>query len=95
VSQERRKTQFTISVAAQHTGLSHHIVRRCVRLGLVSEELTETELAELRRIRRLVDLGVNLAGIQVVMGMRRQIEELRAERARLAALVASSRRAER
>jgi DNA-binding transcriptional MerR regulator len=95
VSQERRQTYLTISAAAQRTRLSYHIVRRCVRLGLVSEELTETELAELRRIRRLVDLGVNLAGIQVVMGMRRQIEELRAERARLAALVASSRRAER
>ena len=68
---------ITISVAALRTGLSPRSVRRYVQRGLVSEKLTETELAELRRIRRLTDLGVNLAGVEIILRMRRQIVELR------------------
>jgi MerR family transcriptional regulator/heat shock protein HspR len=68
---------ITISVAAHRTGLSPRTVRRYIQRGVVSEKLTETELAELRRIRRLTDLGVNLAGVEIILRMRRQIVELR------------------
>jgi len=51
--------------------------------------LTEAELAELRRIRRLTDLGVNLAGVEIILNMRRQIEALQAEVARLEQLLAT------
>jgi MerR family transcriptional regulator/heat shock protein HspR len=68
---------ITISVAALRTGLSPRSVRSYIQSGLVSEKLTETELAELRRIRRLTDLGVNLAGVEIILRMRRQIVELR------------------
>ncbi|HEY68289.1 MAG: MerR family DNA-binding transcriptional regulator [Chloroflexi bacterium] len=81
---------ITITVAARRTGLSPSTVRRYIRLGLVSEVLTEADLAELRRIRRLTDLGVNLAGVEIILHMRRQIESLREEVARLERLVASS-----
>jgi len=50
----------TISVAARRVSLSPRTVRRYVQWGLVGEMLTEAELAELRRVRRLTDLGVNL-----------------------------------
>ena len=55
----------------------------------MGEVLTETDLAELRRIRRLTDLGINLTGVEIILRMRRQIEELQAEMARLKALLAS------
>jgi MerR family transcriptional regulator/heat shock protein HspR len=80
-------TTVTITVAARRVGLSPCTVRRYVRRGLLAEALTEDELAELRRIRRLTELGINLAGVEVILSMRRQIEQLRAEVARLEALL--------
>jgi DNA-binding transcriptional MerR regulator len=80
-------TYITITVAARRAGLPTRTVRRYIRLGLVNERLTEAELAELRRIRRLTGLGVNLVGVEIILCMRRQIEELQAEVARLEALL--------
>jgi len=76
-------TCITITVAARRTGLSPRTVRRYVQCDLLNEALTEADLAELRCIRRLTGLGVNLAGVEIILRMRRQIEELRAEVARL------------
>ena len=66
------------------------IIRRCIQRRLVDEVLTEAELAELRCIRRLAGLGVNPAGVEMILRMRRQIEELQAEIARLEQLLATS-----
>jgi MerR family transcriptional regulator/heat shock protein HspR len=82
-----RAVYCTITVAARRTGLPSRTVRRYVQRGLVNDVLTEAELTELRRIRRLTDLGVNLAGVEIILHMRRQIEELQAEVARLQALL--------
>jgi DNA-binding transcriptional MerR regulator len=68
--------QITLAVASSRTGLSVRRIRHCIRLQLVSQTLTETELAQLRRIRRLSELGINLAGIEVILRMRRQILRL-------------------
>lgn len=80
-------TYVTITVAARRCGLTSYTVRRYIRQGLVSETLTEAELAELRRIRRLTGLGINLAGVEIILRMRQQIEELQAEVDRLHALL--------
>jgi MerR family transcriptional regulator/heat shock protein HspR len=82
-----QNTTVTITVAARRVGLSPWTVRRYVRRGLLAEALTEDELAELRRIRRLTELGINLAGVEVILRLRRQIEQLQAEVARLEALL--------
>ena len=79
-------TCITVTVAARRTGLSPRTVRRYVQCDLLNEALTEADLAELRCIRRLTGLGVNLAGVEIILHMRRQIEELRAEVARLEGL---------
>jgi MerR family transcriptional regulator/heat shock protein HspR len=85
---EREQTTIiTITVAARRTGLSPRTVRRYVRRGLLDEALSEDELAELRRIRRLTGLGVNLAGVEIILNMRRQIEQLQGEVARLQSLL--------
>ena len=82
-----KSTVVTITVAARQSGVTSHTVRRYVRRGLVQIPLTESSLAELRRIRRLTDLGVNLAGVEVILRMRRRIEHLQAEVDRLQALL--------
>jgi DNA-binding transcriptional MerR regulator len=62
-------------------------VRHCVEVGLVNERLAERDLAELRRVRRLNALGVNLPGIEIILRMRRRIEALQAELTRLEKLL--------
>jgi DNA-binding transcriptional MerR regulator len=82
MSEHRTRVEITISTAARRSGLSTHLVRRCIREGLVNDAIDEAELARLRRIRRLHELGVNLYGIGIILRMRRRIEELQAELAR-------------
>jgi MerR family transcriptional regulator/heat shock protein HspR len=80
-----KRTRITIAVASRRTGLSTRRIRSYIRRKLVDDVLTEAELARLRRIRRLCELGINLAGIQVILQMRRRIEELQAKVAQLEA----------
>ena len=81
-------TYIDITVASRLANVSPRTVRRFVRFGLVGSVSTQDELVTLRRIRRLRDLGVNLAGIDIILRMRRHIEQLQAEVERLEALVA-------
>jgi MerR family transcriptional regulator/heat shock protein HspR len=82
-----RTTYIEVTVAARQAGLSPRTVRRYIRRGLVDTRLDEGDLIELRRIRRLTDLGVNLAGVEIILRMRRRIEDLQAETARLRGLL--------
>jgi len=76
---QQETTTITITIAVQQTGLSPWMVQECLARQLVREPLTQAELAELRRIRRLQELGVNLAGIEIILHMRRRIEALQEE----------------
>jgi len=69
-------TYISIRTAVSRSGLSQQTVQQCVERRLVAEPLTDADLAELRRIRRLRELGINLAGIEVILRMRRRILEL-------------------
>ncbi len=85
-SDRQEQTRVTITVAAQRVGISPRTVRRYIRRGLLSEHLDEADLAQLRCICRLRRLGLNLAGVEVALHMRRQIEALQAEVEELEAL---------
>jgi MerR family transcriptional regulator/heat shock protein HspR len=69
--------------AAQSVGLSITRLVKYERLGLVSPQVENrrprygpAELARLRRIRRLTeDLGVNLAGVEIIMRLLDQMGE--------------------
>jgi MerR family transcriptional regulator/heat shock protein HspR len=73
-------------VAAGVAGLSVARVRHLVRVGVIRPAVVqrgrpmfgELELARLRRVRRLMtDLGVNLAGVEIIL---RLTDELAATR---------------
>ena len=70
---------ISISSAVRRTGVSRQVVQECIARRLVQQPLTEGELQELRRIRRLRDLGVNLQGIEIILQMRQRILDLQAE----------------
>lgn len=69
-------TLCSLAVAAHLSGLSLSRARRVVRSGLVAPAAIERgrplfgpmELARFRKIRRMTDdLGVNLAGVEVIL----------------------------
>jgi MerR family transcriptional regulator/heat shock protein HspR len=76
---------YVISVAAKLVELHPQTLRYYDRIGLIQPSRTsgrirlysQRDIEELRRIVRLTeDLGVNLAGVEVIMHMSRRIEEL-------------------
>jgi DNA-binding transcriptional MerR regulator len=79
-------TYLDISVASRMADVSPAVVRRYIQLGLINSVLTHEDLATLRRVRRLRSLGVNQAGIEIILRMRQQIEALRTENAHLRSL---------
>lgn len=89
---------YTIRVAAQRAGMHEQSLRLYERRGLIAPARTkgnirrfsDEDIEQVRFIRRLVDdLGVNLAGVEVIIQLRRQLiatqrelHELREEMAR-------------
>ena len=88
--------RYVLHVAARLVGLPPRTLRRFERLGLLDGDFgsprrararplyTDADLERVRLIRRLVDdLGVNLAGAEVILNMRQRMLELRLELERL------------
>lgn len=92
--------KYVISVAARMVGIEPHRLRYYERLGLVQPHrskgkiryYSEADIERLREIKTLMnDLGVNLAGVEVVFHlveriaeMQRQIQQLEERIAQLA-----------
>ena len=81
-----QRTIYELETAARLTRLSPARVRRYVRVGLIRPARVEgrntffsdAELARLRTIRRLgEDLGLNAAGVEVVLRLVDEIRTLR------------------
>ncbi|MPZ98717.1 MAG: MerR family transcriptional regulator [Dehalococcoidia bacterium] len=79
---------FQISIVSRMVGLHQQTIRSYERIGLVKPArsdgntrlFSQQDVERLRQVVRLVnDLGVNLAGVDVILRMSRQIEELRQE----------------
>ncbi|MDA1003577.1 MAG: MerR family transcriptional regulator, partial [Chloroflexi bacterium] len=78
---------FQISIVSRMVGIHQQTIRQYERIGLIQPARSEgntrlfshEDVDRLRQVVRLVnDLGVNLAGAEVILRMGRQIEELRA-----------------
>lgn len=85
---------YIISVAARMVELHPQTLRYYERLGLVQPTRSEgnrrlyspRDIERLRRIARLTDeLGVNLAGVEVILNMTRRMRRMRAEMERMEA----------
>jgi DNA-binding transcriptional MerR regulator len=74
---------ISIKTAARRAAVNGQVVEYCVEVGLMEERLTEADLRDLRRVRRLMSLGVNLEAAEIILRMRRRIQGLEAELARL------------
>lgn len=86
---------YTISIAAELSGMHAQTLRQYDRLGIVVPARTRgggrryspRDVQQLREVQRLsTDEGVNLAGIQMIFELRRSLEKLRDENERLRAV---------
>jgi MerR family transcriptional regulator/heat shock protein HspR len=77
--------RYVISVAAEMLGTQAYTLRYYERVGIIKPARThgnlrmysEADLAMLRRVMTLMyELGVNLAGVEVILRMSQQIIEL-------------------
>ncbi len=77
--------RYVISIAAKMVGAQTHTLRYYEKIGVIDPSrsrgkirlYSERDIARLRRVRALTeDLGVNLAGVEVILRMAQQMTEL-------------------
>ncbi len=85
MSAEGTEPRYVISIAARILGVQTHTLRYYERVGVVEPQrsqgnirlYSERDIDMLRRIKTLVDdLGVNLAGVEVILRMMQHLDQL-------------------
>ena len=80
--------RYVISIAARMVGVRTHTLRYYERVGIVEPSrsrgnirlYSEGDIARLRRVKTLMDdLGVNLAGVEVIMRMVQRMMEMQGQ----------------
>ncbi len=83
-----KQRYYTIKSAAALCGMHEQSLRLYERRGLIRPQrtpgnirrYTESDIEQIRFIKRLIDdLGVNLAGVEVILHLRRQLIETQRE----------------
>ena len=81
-----QEPRYVISIAARMVGVPTHTLRYYERVGIIEpprsrgniRHYSNRDIVHLRRVRSLIsDLGVNLAGVEVILRMSEQLIELR------------------
>lgn len=80
--------RYVISIAARMLGIQTHTLRYYERIGVIEPKrsqgnirlYSEGDIALLRRVKTLVeDMGVNLAGVEVILRLMQRMNELQNE----------------
>ncbi len=92
---------YVISIAARMVGVQVHTLRYYERIGVIEPSrshgnirlYSERDVALLRRVKTLMDdLGVNLAGIEVILRMSLHMAELQSQVKKLESELQKSRK---
>ena len=82
---DETQPRYVISVAATMLGIQTHTLRYYERIGIIEPYrsrgnirlYSERDISVLRRVKTLMDdLGVNLAGVEVILRMAQRMTEL-------------------
>lgn len=85
MNEDEAKPRYVISIAAEMLDIQTYTLRYYEKVGIIKPArspgntrlYSDVDLALLRRIRTMMgDLGINLAGIDVILRMSQQIAEL-------------------
>jgi len=85
---ESDEPRYVISVAARMLSMEAHNLRYYEKIGVIEPYrsrgnirlYSEKDIARLRRVKSLVeDMGVNLAGVEVILRLMQRINELQHE----------------
>lgn len=96
ISSDDSEPRYVISIAARILGIQSHTLRYYERIGIIQPSrsrgnirlYSESDIAQLRRVKTLMeDLGVNLAGVEVVLRMGQHMTELQRRMEKLEAEV--------
>ena len=77
--------RYVISIVAKMLGVQTHTLRYYERIGIIEPSrsqgnirlYSDRDLAQLRRVKTLIDdLGINLAGVEVVLHLAQQVSDL-------------------
>ena len=88
VNRDDIEPRYVISVAARMLNVQTYSLRYYEKIGIIEPSrskgnirlYSERDIAMLRRVRTLVDdLGVNLAGVEVILRLMQHINELQNE----------------
>jgi MerR family transcriptional regulator/heat shock protein HspR len=80
-----REPRYVISVAARLLGVQTHTLRYYEKIGIIEPSrsrgnirlYSESDIEYLRQLKRLMDeLGVNLAGVEIIMRMTDRISQM-------------------
>jgi len=86
--------RYVISIAARILGIQSHTLRYYERIGIIKPSrsegnvrlYSERDIDQLRRVKTLInDLGVNLAGVEVILHMAQRLTEMQHHMAELEA----------
>jgi len=92
-----KEPRYVISVAARMLSVQAHTLRYYEKVGIIEpfrsrgniRLYSDKDVAYLRRVKTLMgDLGINLAGIEVILRMTQRMSELQEEVIRLESKVA-------
>ena len=83
--EEYNEPRYVISIAARMLGIRTHTLRYYEKIGVIEPSrssgkirlYSQRDMDQLRRVKTLIeDLGVNLAGAEVIMRMAQRMAEL-------------------
>ena len=84
-SKKDKEPRYIISVASRMLSVQTHTLRYYERIGIIEPSrsrgnirlYSDRDIAHLRRVKTLMDdLGINLAGIEVILRMAQRMTEL-------------------
>ncbi len=82
---KNREPRYVISVAARLLGVQTHTLRYYEKIGIIEPTrsrgnirlYSENDIDYLRQLKKLMDeLGVNLAGVEIIMRMTERISQM-------------------
>ena len=88
MNSDESEPRYVISVAARIIGLRTHTLRYYERIGIIEPSrslgnirlYSDRDIVQLRRVKTLIDdLGVNLAGVEVILHMTQRMAELQSQ----------------